>query len=99
KSSSSWNNGGVAFLDPHKKGNTMGRAYLITKEQYEHVHNEEGKTWYGYEIVLGEIDGIKVVTFTNEKRQMENAPSDAYKKVINAGTKETMELEYCEINN
>ncbi|MCR4661605.1 MAG: gamma-glutamylcyclotransferase, partial [Clostridia bacterium] len=96
-SSSRWNNHGAAFLDPNKKGSTIGRAYLITKEQYEHVHIKEGKIWYGHEIVLGEIDGIKVVTFTNEERQMENAPSDAYKKVINAGTKETMELEYCKL--
>ena len=37
RNSSSWQGQGVAFIDPAKKGISLGRAYLVSKEQYLHV--------------------------------------------------------------
>ena len=86
-SSSTWNNGGVAFLDVNSNKESIGRAYLITKEQYNHVKRYEGSN-YQYEVELESIDGIKAVTFTNECRKPKNKPSEKYKKVIELGLSE-----------
>lgn len=38
--SSIWN-GGVAFLDPEREGKSLGRAYLVTSEQFDDVIAQE----------------------------------------------------------
>ena len=86
-----WNNCGVAFLDFNSNKESIGRSYLITKEQYLHVKKSEGKD-YQYEVELKGINGIKAFTFTNENRMPENEPSLEYKKVIEDGLKETLLL-------
>ena len=42
KRSPSWNGCGVAFIDTKKSAVTIGRAYLITEEQFEGVRQQEG---------------------------------------------------------
>lgn len=75
--SNTWDGSSVAFLDLHMKGQTIGRGYLLTEEQYEHVKRWEcgnGKRGpratdlYGYEIDLGIIDGYPAKTFTRYER-------------------------------
>ena len=39
--STSWNGSGVSFLDTSKKGYALGVAYLITREQFDHVAAQE----------------------------------------------------------
>ncbi len=86
--SHTWQDKGVAFI---KKGNPddaiIGRAYLLTKQQYEHVREHEGTSfkWYGVEVDLGTIDGIPVKSFTQGCEPAYNAPCDAYRAVIEAG--------------
>lgn len=86
-SSGSWGGCGVAFVDPTVEGHTPARAYLITRQQYEHVRDLEcrASSWYPDEIDLGAIGGIPVKTFTNISRRPENAPSEAYLDVMRAG--------------
>ncbi|MCH4201642.1 MAG: hypothetical protein LKF69_01105 [Bacilli bacterium] len=87
KLSSVWG-GSVAFLDKDKQGKTYGRAYLISKAQYNHIKKCEGN-WYKYEISLGEIDGIKTVTFTNKDRFIDISPvSIDYRRVMINGLEE-----------
>lgn len=109
--SCTWGEGGTAFIevdydDKTKKKtdvSTPGRAYLVTAEQYKKVKTNEGP-WYGHEIELDEIDGIKAVTFTLTKENMNaligdgtfgNPPSDRYRSTIERGLRET----YPEWNN
>ncbi len=63
----SWENSAVSFFDKDSIGETIGRAYLIKKNQLEHIHTCEGKgsNWYPDILELGDIQGIKAVTFTN----------------------------------
>ncbi len=82
-----WDNMAVAYLDKDKPGKTYGRAYLITKEQYEHVKHLEGPK-YQYEIDLGIIDGTPVKTFTNDHRMEDSIPSGKYTDVIMKGLME-----------
>lgn len=79
-----WDNGGTAFLDKDTKSETVGRAYLITKEQYNHVKQYEGSK-YQHEIELEPIDGIRALTFTNENKLSHNNPGDKYANVIRDG--------------
>ena len=89
--SSSWDNGGVCFIKPTKatdsKKYSFATAYLITKEQYEHVWKREGKSsnWYGKEIELNPIRGIPTKTFTSEDVHEYNAPCKRYIDVVRAG--------------
>lgn len=91
--SSSWDGGGVAFLDDHCRPDkvTLGRIYLITEEQFEDIQSQEGnsKRWYGKRVYLGEVDGYPVWTFTSEMRNDSNKPSNDYLNVIKAGILET----------
>jgi len=94
KNSTSWRNGGVAFIspehEPDKNNWTMGRMWEITCEQYEHVKVQEGKSWYNQEIYLGEDDGVPIHTITNKKIVTSyNKPSEEYIKTIALGLKET----------
>jgi len=79
--------GGAAFLDLEKPSVTVGRAWLITKEQFKEIHLEKGKgiNWYDKEVVLGKHDGYDVVTVTNKRRLDEIAPSAAYLSAMKIG--------------
>jgi hypothetical protein len=91
KTSKSWDNGGVCFLDPARKGTTLGRIFLITQDQFAEIQEQEGSSaeWYGHILELGEYHGITVRTFTSSTRQRENAPSEAYREVVIEGLFET----------
>lgn len=62
------------------------------KNQYDEVKQQEGDSWYGKEMRLGEEDGIPIYTITNNA-VLPNIirPSDAYIKTIALGLTET----YC----
>ena len=81
RNSSSWQGQGVAFIDPAKKGISIGRAYLASKEQYLHVKAREGN-WYKKEIRLSDIEGIPAFTFTDMAKHPFVTPSEKYRKVI-----------------
>ena len=95
--------GGIAFYDPQARGTSLGRAYLVTVNQFadvatQEMHREpsgdpldlvdlvaEGSSVLGpgrYETlhVVGEIDGVPVVTFTSSVHDEgeANAPRPAY---------------------
>lgn len=74
--------------------------WKITREQYEEVKTQEGPGWYGYEIPLGDEDGIPVYTITN-KNNLNNIlqPSEAYLKTIALGLKETYKFSNEEVAN
>lgn len=76
-----WEGKGVAFIDPSKKGISIGKAYLVTREQYLHVKAREGR-WYEKEVKLSDIEGIPAYTFTDRFKHPFVAPSEKYKKVI-----------------
>lgn len=82
--SDNWNSS-VCFLNDTKKGRSVGRAYLITEEQFEHVKRNEGSK-YSKLVKLEDIDGIEAFTFTNDK-VLENTtvPGRMYMKVIRDG--------------
>jgi len=93
---SNWGEGGVAFVEPdiNKNNSTLCRLWKITKEQYEEVRSQEGRSWYGYEINLGEKEGAPIVTITNEK-SLNNIirPSSDYLKTVCRGLKESFNME------
>jgi hypothetical protein len=95
-SSKNWENGGVAFLklEAEPEVITLGRAYLITEEQFKEVQEQEGlsPSWYGHILELGEMDGWIIKSFTAEVENMEykyNMPSKDYIEVIKRGLAET----------
>ena len=93
--SRSWEYGGVSFLDTSKKGNALGVAYLITKEQFDHVaaqenggrYPEEGYNWYENIIALETMDGFEVKTITNNVLREYNEPCQAYLDTLHQGIK------------
>ena len=88
KKSRLWDNGGVAFLDDSCIGETLGRIYKITKEQYEQVKINEGPN-YRKQIDLGQIEGLPVYTFTDtQKIVLGSMPSARYFTTILEGLKE-----------
>ena len=95
-SSGSWEDGGVSFLDTSKKGNALGVAYLITKEQFEHIAAQEnggrppqeGYSWYEDIIDLGMMDGFKMKTITNRNIRNYNRPSKKYISTLVNGIKQ-----------
>jgi len=95
RKSSNWNNEGVAFIDINKLGNTCGRAYLITIEQFNCIQEQEGNNdnWYGCIVEMGcDENDIPYKTFTSRNRHPDNAPSNEYLAIIKEGMKE---LEDC----
>ena len=90
--SSNWDNAGIAFIDADISGITLGRAYLITREQFYDIQKQEspkGK-WYGRIVELPSAVGdIPHLTFTGEKRHRENPPSQNYLEVVHQGICET----------
>lgn len=89
KSSSKWEYKGVAFLDHTKPGLTLGRMYLITREQFEDVKLQEGG-WYSRQLSLGNhTDGREIVTFTGNELYEANEPGALYLEVMRRGLLET----------
>lgn len=86
-----WGLGGVAFLDVTAPGEALGRAYLVTDEQFEDVHAAEGR-WYDLLVELDPIDGVPARTFTGSERLPDNPPGDAYRRTVEAGEDETRRL-------
>jgi hypothetical protein len=94
KESSCWEGKGVAFINPNRESDknnwTLGRMWKITREQYEHIRNQEGRSRYNHEIPLGKEDGITIYTITNAVILTPyNRPSAGYLKTIALGLKET----------
>ncbi len=92
-SSKSWGGSGVSFLDTSKPGKSLGRMYLITNEQMEHVHCQESKeksaNWYDKVINLGTKYDIPIKTITNHGLRPEHPPNEKYTSVILDGLRET----------
>ena len=94
--SRSWNGSGVSFLDTTKKGKTLAVAYLITREQFEHVAAQENSgrfpngegSWYEDIITLGELDGYELITITNNELRPYNKPCKEYLETLIRGIKE-----------
>ncbi|TQM51714.1 hypothetical protein BDE36_3497 [Arcticibacter tournemirensis] len=76
KSSSTWNNGGVGFLrnDFNKNAQTWGRMYLITKEQFVQVLQQE----IGGKAVQIDFDRARTLDYVF-------APGSWYSKIIYLG--------------
>jgi gamma-glutamylcyclotransferase (GGCT)/AIG2-like uncharacterized protein YtfP len=89
--SSPWGNGGIAFLDTQNRGQTLGRMYLITGEQFEDISRQEGREvdWYNQTISLGDYNGVEIVTITNKDKRPYSDPCDNYLEVLKIGVKET----------
>lgn len=85
-----WENKGVAFIDPKEDKNevTLGRMYLITKDQFEQIKLFEGSK-YQNKVRLGAYDGRQIVTFTDYEVNEENLPSERYVEIIQKGLRET----------
>ena len=93
--STSWNNSGVSFLDTSKEGYAFGVAYLLTREQFDHVAAQENRgyfpgsgDWYNCKKSLGKMDGYEMLTVTNDGLRQSNKPSEDYLKTIKMGIKE-----------
>lgn len=93
--SGSWEGCGVSFLDTTKEGHALGVAYLITQEQFEHVAAEEngGRSpgygnWYEDIISLGEMDGIEMLTISNNELRDYNEPCEEYLNTLKRGIRE-----------
>lgn len=105
--SGSWEGCGVSFLDTTKEGHALGVAYLITREQFEHVAAEEngGRTpgygnWYEDIRVIGEMDGYELVTVTNDELRPYNEPCEEYLNTLKRGIRENWsEMSEEDINN
>lgn len=64
--------------------------WKVTKEQYEEVKDDEGRSWYDKEIPLGENSRVSIRTITNNSILSNiTCPSDAYIKTIALGLKDT----------
>lgn len=85
-----WEGKAVAFINPESNINahTRGKIYYVLHEQYLQVKGYEGDK-YRNEVTLGEIDGCKVVTFTDTEVYPSNQPSQQYLDCIGRGLKET----------
>ena len=107
KSSGSWEGKGVSFLDLSRPGFAKGVAYLITRDQFEHVSKEENggiepeySGWYNRAVKLGAMSGHDVVTITNDEGVYSNDPSEAYLDVLARGLEENYpEMSRDEIDN
>ena len=89
--SPSWGNGGVSFLNLNTPGNSLGRMYLVTKEQFNDIQDQEGmhENWYNEICEFGECEGYKILTFTNKVKRTVYMPSDKYLDVVKSGISET----------
>jgi len=90
KENSSWGDAGVPFLDTRRRGQALGRMYLITEEQFEDIsHQEENEEkWANQSLSLGEYNGIEIVTITNKDIRPYHNPSDRCLGIMTMGIKE-----------
>ena len=94
--SGSWEGCGVSFLDTTKEGHALGVAYLITREQFEHVAAEENGGrfpdgwgyWYENIIALDEMDRFESFTITNDELRPYNEPCEEYLNTLKRGIRE-----------
>ena len=83
--SQTWNGAGVCFLNDKGSGRCVGRAYLITEEQFNFVKAKEGSK-YTKTVKLEDIDGYEAYTFTHSTYvHPGNLPHPIYMKVIRDG--------------
>lgn len=89
-SSSSWENRGVAFLDINTDNEVIGRAYLITREQFHQVWQQEGKgtSWYSKAVYLGKLEDYPIYTFTASSPRGIKIPSEKYLEPLRKGINE-----------
>lgn len=82
--------GGVSFLDASAPGFAYGRAYLVTREQFEQVWDQEGRdaSWYPEGLRLGELLGVPALSFTSASRRPFHEPGQRYLDVLRAGMAE-----------
>ena len=96
--SKGWKGSSVAFIDPYKEGKTVGRAYLVTEQQFEHImkhecsngkHKPDPHDLYGHVVDLGIIDGYPAKTFTRfERKGARHKVRKEYRKCMMDGLKE-----------
>ena len=94
--SGSWEGCGVSFLDTTKEGHALGVAYLITREQFEHVAAQENGGrfpdgqgfWYENIRTIGKMDGYELVTVTNDELRPYNDPCEDYLETLKRGMRE-----------
>ena len=94
--SGSWHGSGVSFLDVTRPGKALGVAYLISKEQFEHVSKREndgrsptpGYGWYEDIIDLDSSDGIELKTITNRYLRSYNEPFPEYLDTLRRGIRQ-----------
>lgn len=89
-----WNYKGVAFLDLQQEGQAYGRMYLITRQQLEEIHIQEGKggSWYNKLQKIGHEGGRPVYTITHYPRHKpdeETIPDPGYYDTIKEGVSKT----------
>lgn len=82
-----WGAGGVAFLDDSACGNTFGRIWKITNEQFESVKSQESPALYDKELLLDiHSDGLPIKTITSSKKIRNlKKPSPEYLKTMTRG--------------
>ncbi len=91
-----WNNRATAYLDYTSAGQTLGKLYKITKQQFDTVKQREGQN-YTELLELGELEGFPIFTFTNKNiRQDRNIPCLCYFHTILQGLTDLYE-EYSEL--
>ena len=91
--SGSWQGKGVSFLNVTEKGKSLGVAYLITRDQFNHVVYRENSGrlqdrscgWYEDTIDLGVMDGFDVKTITNTVLRDYNEPCEDYLETLFEG--------------
>ena len=94
--SGSWEGRGVSFLDLSKPGHALGVAYLITREQLEHVSCQENGgnkpeysvNWYNTVELLGTFEGHEVYTIANDSIREHNDPCESYLNTLYRGIAE-----------
>lgn len=83
-----WWKGAKAFLDDTTEGNTYGRIYKVTREQYEQIKVQEGSD-YTKKLELGMIESLPVYSFTDTQKNTDvKMPSEDYYNEILKGLKE-----------
>lgn len=85
KHSTTWDNGGKAFLDDTAPGFAYGRIYKIKRSQFIRIKELEGSD-YRKPLVLDMIDGLPVYSFTDrQKNEHTRTPSNKYFAAILKG--------------
>lgn len=96
KEAKGWQNGGKAFLDDSSSGHAYGRAYKITRRQFEEIMVKEGPD-YTKKLYLGQIEGWPVYSFTDtQKNSPVRMPSKDYFATILKGLLECYRYGYDE---